>query len=336
MDFNPLHYITSHSCIDSVPPLSPSNIRVSKVSLLRRVGPLVEPELTALPLTTPGLRPGWVILRVDQLAPNFFTPPCATPNNDCLGPDRYVVEESSTSNATGLAVIATQSFTYSTPPLDIPFFRGLHGQSRFYRVRFYPGAKTMNGCVLNTNVTDAVTIPDKIKVLIRNSLTLTSNNDLRSDSKIVRVRIAADLATLHSGTDPEQLTKDACQPQTASIDQVLPRNTWPASGIGYELDDGQLRNTSRIHIGLGDWAPMDPPCGGPNQRKRPFFISNGQTVYRYVEFNLQGRFGSTVINFTSDTGNVAITMQAANSGGTVSPSANFLHLSTPNSDPIGP
>lgn len=338
-----LHYVTSHSCLgDSVPPAPVNGLRVSKVSFPKKVGPITPPTLAALPLSTPGLRPGWVILLVENLDASFFASPCAGANNDCLGPDRYVIEESSNSNGSW-AVIDQMNFSFSTSSFSRPDFRGLYGQSRFYRVRFYPGARRWNGCVLDTNVTKAQ-IPDKVKVQIQNHLTATTNNDLRFDSKIVRVRLAADLTTLHRRSaipDPENLTKDACQPEDASVDQILPKGIWPGTNNYYELDDGLSLNIPFIHIGLGDWAVGDPPCGGPNQRKRPFFISSapttsGQPVYRYVEFNLQGRFGSTVIDFTSNMGNVTILMQAMNSGVTVSPVSNFLQSSTPSSDPIIP
>jgi hypothetical protein len=352
-----LHYVTSHSCInnDSTPPATPTGIVVSKVSFLRKVGPLTPPTVAALPLTNSELRPGWVILRVGQLAPNFFTSPCATPNNDCLGPDRYVVEESSTSNATGLAVIATQNFTYSTSSFDLPVFRGLYGQSRFYRIRFYPGGKTMNGCVLDTNVTQAQ-IPEQVRVRIVNHLGTDSFSQY-TDQNIVRIRIGPSLNLIHTGgATYEKLARGESvpnQPQpmcAASMGVQVPSQPaggWPGGGGTEVLDDGSTTTPGRyVHVGLGNWAYSPGGLEGcaNNWLKRPYFLNPNdgtKLIHRFVEFDLKGRFGTTVIDINSDdSANRVIVISGTNSGLSV-PSENetlptIESLPGGNADPINP
>lgn len=326
--------VSNHSCLDTTPPAPPSGVRLSKTTFRKNVGVSSAPTLTALPLTEPALRPGWVILRVVQLDLNAFPVVCASADANCFGADRYVVEEYQ--GASG-SIISAYTLTPSTSQFDLPLFRGLYGATRSYRVRFYPGARSMNGCVLDTTMTGAVQIPDKVRVQIRNNLTSTTNNDVMSDSKIVRVRTAADMFSLHTGPDPEMLTKDACQPQSATVNQVIPAGAWPGTGSFYTLDDGQTINTPLLHIGLGDWADSDPPCGGPNQRKRPFYVAlDGNAMFRFAEFNLARKFGETVIALTSNAGNVTVSLAATHSGLPVAPTSSTLQSTAPTPDPITP
>ena len=329
--------VTSHPCQeDTSPPAAPGNLKVTRISVhwQRTVGLITDPTLSA----SNNSRSGQVKFAVQDLSKTPFDPACSGSSNLCTGADQYVIEEATDSNfSIGVTEIARQPFQWTNSSAAFgPFVRPFYGERRYYRVKFLPGGTKWGGCVLKTP-SMPVDILRKVEVLIRNQLSVTNPNDIYSDSKLVRIRLAGTSPELKSGgRPPEQLSSDSPGYDTNN-------NTVCAAGKGqeispgnsqtYTLDDGYV-SRGWIHIGMGDWITMGSiNCGSTTWEKRAYYESQGTQTYRYFAADLSQCFGLNSITFVSSAGNLNPNVNRANP---VTPSCALSNLTptTTTSPPV--
>jgi hypothetical protein len=271
----------------------------------RTVSLIANPTLVA----SNNLRPGHVKLEIGGLSRSPFDPSCTIPSDLCTGADQYVIEEASDSNfSIGVTEIARQPFLWTNSSATYgPFVRSFYGERRYYRVKFLPGAKKWGGCVLVTS-TAPVDILRKVEVLIRNQLSVTNSNDIYSDSRLVRIRLAGTSTELRSGGRlPEQLSSDS--PGFDTNNNIVcaankGQEISPGNNRTYTLDDGH-DSRAWIHIGMGDWITMGSiNCGSTTWEKRAYYETQGTQTYRYFAADLSLCFGMNTITFVSSAGNL--------------------------------